>query len=498
MKHTHKVYGPPGCGKTHRLLGIFEEELKTVAPDRIAFFTFTRAARLEALSRSSMTEEELPYVKTLHATAYKLLGVSHEQLVQQKNIRAFGRKIGVQLSGYMPDMWAIDQVTEAFTQPSKADRLLQLNHLGRHRGLKLKETLRDAPMELDFNYAKWFTQAYREWKTAEHMLDYTDLLVEYVERGRELDVDVVFVDEGQDLSWLQWQVLHKLAHNAKRVYICGDDDQAIFIWAGASAELFNTEPCDTIEVLPQSYRIPRVVHGLSQQIIRRVRTRQDKEFRPRDVEGEYRSAGYMDPSLIDPKSTMVLFRNHHRGQKLGVQLEELGIPFIGTHSALGKEEVRLALGGWNRAMKGEAIPLPEAKAIVEFAAVAYLQPGARARSETKTGAALPVMSFFNGEALRADWWRVMPRLPRINYLQRVINKYGFEGAMDPGVTMMSIHQSKGRQANTVIVDLDMARRTYEAYQNNPDDEHRVYYVAVTRAKERLFTLLPTEPASYQI
>jgi superfamily I DNA/RNA helicase len=50
---TRTIYfGPPGTGKTTTLLARLEEHLAIdrIAPDRVAFLTFTRRARAEAVS----------------------------------------------------------------------------------------------------------------------------------------------------------------------------------------------------------------------------------------------------------------------------------------------------------------------------------------------------------------------------------------------------------------------------------------------------------------
>jgi DNA helicase-2/ATP-dependent DNA helicase PcrA len=426
------------------------------------------------------------------------MNVRHEEMATAKDIKAFGKKLGVELTGYLPELTSLEIVDGGFRQPTKADRLLQLNHLGRHRGLKLKDTLRDAPLELDFAYAKWFTQAYSEWKYKEGKYDYTDLLTRYLGNGPILDIDVLFVDEGQDLSWLQWAVVRKLSVNVKRRYLSGDDDQCIYVWAGASAELFNTEPADEVIVLPQSYRIPSSVHELSQRIISRVKLRQPKEFKPRDSRGLVKPAGLLGSDLLQhPGTTLVLFRNHHRGQELSRIVEELGIPFIGNYSPLSKDDVRLALSGWRKATTDEAITLPEAKSLVSFAMDQYLQPGARQRANSRTGE-FKASSFFTNEALAKPWHQVIPRLPGMRFIDRAITRYGWENTLNPKVSLISIHQSKGREADTVVLDLEMANRTYEAYLKEPQHEHRVYYVAVTRARERLFTLMPTDPKAYQL
>ena len=39
---------------------------------------------------------------------------------------------------------------------------------------------------------------------------------------------VLFIDEAQDLSLLQWEMVRKIWSDAEKTYIAGDDDQAIF------------------------------------------------------------------------------------------------------------------------------------------------------------------------------------------------------------------------------------------------------------------------------
>ncbi len=495
---TLKVFGPPGTGKTHKLLELFEAELRATPPNKIGFVTFTRAARGEVLSRTKLLEEELPYVKTLHAICYKLLGIRHDDLVTPKHVREFGNSIGVVLSGFMPELSAMDMYDGYTKQPTKADRLLQLNHLGRHRGLKLKESLKGAPVELDFNYARWFTEAYRQWKVAKGLLDFTDILTEYLRRGKPLDVDVLFVDEGQDLSWLQWQVVHKLGATVERRYLAGDDDQCIYVWAGASAAMFNTEPCDDFLVLPQSYRICSSVHTLSQNIIKRIKVRQPKEFKPRDSPGFVKPTGHLDPKLLDGEGTsLVLYRNHHRGSDLSRILQEAGRPFLGNFSPLSKADVVQAISGWYNFNQNKTVNVAQARAMVSFGNEKYLQPGAKSRTSGRSGE-FNASAFFTNEGLALQWYQAMPRIPQLSYVERCVSRYGWAETIAPRVQVMSIHQSKGREADTVVLDLELARRTYDAYMAEPDDEHRVYYVGVTRARERLYTLLPNGPMAYQL
>ncbi len=75
---------------------------------------------------------------------------------------------------------------------------------------------------------------------------------------------MVIVDEAQDLTRLQWRMCKKIWENSKRVYVSGDDDQAIFRWMGADVEhLINMD--GEVSVLKQSYRCPLSVHKNSGQ-----------------------------------------------------------------------------------------------------------------------------------------------------------------------------------------------------------------------------------------
>ena len=48
----YKILGPPGTGKTTRLLALLEKELETVPPKRIAFVSFTRRGTYEGAQRA--------------------------------------------------------------------------------------------------------------------------------------------------------------------------------------------------------------------------------------------------------------------------------------------------------------------------------------------------------------------------------------------------------------------------------------------------------------
>jgi DNA helicase-2/ATP-dependent DNA helicase PcrA len=494
MSQTLKIYGPPGTGKTTRLLQLLEQELKQLKPWQLAFLTFTRSARREALERAKLSEDELKHCRTIHAICWRQLGMSRDRMVTPKALREWGKHIGMELSGYDPDPFAEDAYGDA-KQATPGDQLLRLNHLGRHRGVHLREMLQDAPPELTWEVASWFTKAYRDWKTQEGLLDFTDLLTQYLDRGSPLRIATAMVDEAQDLSRLQWSVMRKLTGEARRLFIAGDDDQAIFTWAGASADELNQFPADDTEILSQSHRVPRAVMRLAQEVIHRVNpaARQEKSVLPRDSDGEVSCAGYLALKDLEGPSAFVLYRHHHRGRQLAKELEALSLPFGGHGSYLHDTNVELvlsALSSWNR---GNTASSDQARAVLRTAEPQLLRTRETEKPMTAT------------EALKlvpADWpaWLedAMPRIERGAYLRRCVELHGWDKVLQPTITLQSIHQAKGQEADTVVLDTDLSRRAWESLQTKPDDEHRVWFVGVTRARRRLVVLGATNPLRYEL
>jgi superfamily I DNA/RNA helicase len=66
----------------------------------------------------------------------------------------------------------------------------------------------------------------------------------------------------------------------------------------------------------------------------------------------------------------------------------------------------------------------------------------------------------------------------------------------PKIHVDTIHGVKGGEADNVVICSDMSPKTYNNYIKNEDDEHRVFYVGATRAKENLHIIYPQTTLGY--
>lgn len=496
------ILGPPGCGKTTRSLNLVSEALKDgYEPDRIAFVSFTRKAILEATDRAckqfDITSNTLPYFRTVHSMCFRALKVSKADMMDKNSYKELGDVLGYKFEGTFDE-----SETGLPTGDERGDQLLFLDNFARITCKSLKETWENANSGLDWYELERLSKTLVEFKKAKGLLDYTDLLCRFVERGSRLPVKIAIVDEAQDLSVLQWRVLQVAFSGCDRVYIAGDDDQSIYKWSGADIHTFLSLEGEK-EVLHKSYRLTRAVYSRALRIISDVPDRFDKPFSPRDSDGSVDSLPAIEYAVIQPEeTTMILVRNVYLLSRVQNMLKGQGHPFVGRHgySSIKKDHVD-AITCWEALQKGSTIRVKRIQNMYDHMTLGtYLARGAKA----KMAAEEPDL-MLNQEALKKEygllryaiWHEALEGMElsmRAYYLS--IMHSGRKITETPKITIQTIHGVKGGEADHVILLPDMSRRTYDAFQASPDDEHRVAYVAVTRAKERLSIILPSSQRAY--
>ena len=64
------------------------------------------------------------------------------------------------------------------------------------------------------------------------------MILNFIKSDLSPKFDVIFIDEAQDLSLMQWDMTKNIWNKTEDTFIAGDDDQAIFKWAGADVDSF--------------------------------------------------------------------------------------------------------------------------------------------------------------------------------------------------------------------------------------------------------------------
>jgi len=90
-----------------------------------------------------------------------------------------------------------------------------------------------------------------------------------------------------------------------------------------------------------------------------------------------------------------------------------------------------------------------------------------------------------------DWETALDKLPDVDraYVNALIRR-GEDLNAAPRIRLSTIHGAKGGEADNVVLFTDLTVAAEQTLETNPDALHRVFYVAVTRTRENLFTVSP--------
>ena len=485
------VLGPPGTGKTTTLLNEMDKCLKNTDPDKIGFFSFTQKAAYEARDRAmkkfNFSEDDLPYFRTLHSLAFRRLGLKKENVMQNKHYQDLGRKMNVRLDYHEYD----NEHTGIFSTNSDILRIIQLSKL-RNITPEQQYNLQEHTQDVSLRDLLICYNEINAYKKEYNLIDFTDMIVNFVKSDVSPKFDVVFLDEAQDLSSVQWNMAKSIWDKTQDTYIAGDDDQAIFRWAGADVDSFITQKGKIMQ-LTQSYRIPQVVHDIASKIVTRIQNRLPKKWRPKTQRGllSYYHA-FQDINMREG-NWLVLARTRYMLNDLENVLYSKGMFYRNKFKKAYEQDLYDAIFDWEEARKGKPI---NAEQITRIAS--YMSPNHYQKEELQH---LNKDSFYSIEELlnskglltQKVWYEAFDQAPeeRVRYIRRM-RENGEQLNKNARITLSTIHGAKGGESQNVVLLTDLSRNTQRNYERNPDDENRLFYVGATRTKEHLHIIRPQD------
>ncbi len=347
------VLAGPGSGKTLTIANRIEYLIRKrgVKPEEILVLTFTRYAAREMRLRFSflMDGRRVPVTfGTFHSVFYEILRQTYalkpETLLAGKDRLALIRKI----AGSLKD--------EDLAQEADGIREVaqEISFVKNHMESPDAYEARGVPSEL---FREIF-HAYEEEKSAQHRLDFDDLLLKcrdlFLSRPEVLSTwrrrfRYLLVDEFQDVNVIQYEVLKLLAAPENHLFVVGDDDQSIYGFRGAKPEIMRTFMKDYPEahqvILNVNYRSQSLIVAGAGRLIAHNLNRYPKEIHTeKEAEEEIRVLEFPDAAAqcdfiareidraltggLSPGKIAVLFRIGADADALAEQLAHRGIPFL--------------------------------------------------------------------------------------------------------------------------------------------------------------------------
>ena len=538
------LIGGAGTGKTSELMSIMESAKNALGgdPHAIGFATFTRAGRTEAVNRASASWNVDPvylakfgWFRTVHSTCYRQLGVQRGQIIDKgkDSQKWVADALGVPVSVIIDD----DSGYSRYDGKGPAAKCLNAWELSRARCEDLSVTVkRLAAMDPEaptWAECRQYVKRYEDAKARDDRYDYSDLLSRYA--GIKFTVDGFYsvepegllpegvrawiFDEAQDASALVDTVCRRLASGPDVLwaYLAGDPMQSIFSFGGSDSRHFMSWKADKTRTTPKSFRCPPAIMELGERCLRKMRSGYwDRGISPADHDGEIVRVGGADAAcgrLDASRSTLILARCKYSLLEYEDVLKKKRLPYAYVN-AEATTEVSRGCNAYYALEKGEAVGGEDLACAIKntpvngIAGVQYLRRGVQSawkREETAKAHDMVLPSHLEDigmtsaliERIRNGSWSEL--LSNGDRWRNAAERWGAALATDPAIRIGTIHSSKGMEADDVVLCTSTARRVAESQESSPeihDEERRVEYVGVTRARKRL--MISHDMADYRM
>ena len=529
------VLAGPGTGKTRVLTRriAYLIQHSHVPPEHILALTFTNKAadeirqRMVQLIRSQKSVKKL-HLGTFHALGYQLLNENATYIKRQPPIAIFDQQDRMRILKqcfYLKD----NEWSEMAEQISRVKLLLM-----------------EKPTDEHFkNVWQWYEQFLIEqnavdledllYLTIQVLKENQDLLETYRQRFKW-----ILVDEFQDLNRVQYELLKLLVPNEQpNLFVIGDPNQAIYGFRGADVSYITRFETDfkaaQLYQLKVSYRCSERIllasasmlqggkaqkfldglhEGLKIQIVQEATDKSEAEFVARTIEqmmGGLRffsmdsaiSQGHQSERIKSLADFAVLVRLKALIPALEKAFNDHAIPYqvVGHDSWLHEEPIRTVIEILRYKMVGKTYYLKERFSTRGLNGQDWAMLDQIDTQKTPVSAIINVIAthfvkvqskkekrlFTQLQDLAAPFGKDLQAFLRWSFLGHGQDLYQ---PNRENVAVMTLHAAKGLEFKAVfIVGCEQGILPYQIFENhqsNEEEERRLLYVGMTRAKEYLF------------
>jgi DNA helicase-2/ATP-dependent DNA helicase PcrA len=571
-RKRYKILGGPGCGKTTKILDILADYIKAgVNLDEVLLIGFAKATaeelRARVIKNSLLTEKQAESIKTIHKFCLDHIG-KHD-ILNSSVKKDFKKRMASD-----PDTWVMlddekydrnDEEPAQWTQ--KEDRKLAVYYdiinkahhsIGFDKRNKYKddlnkilsyfrESVQDNFKNVHTAQLTYFYTNLKKFKSQTGVIDFDDMLLKALYPTVEFpSYKLVLVDEVQDLSKLEWQVISKIAQKTEELFLVGDDDQAIYAWKGSDVKIFQKWPCkkENVTRLETSYRLPGKIYDFALSIRNDIRYRLGNEFTcQKRIDPNIKDEGHiayingLDEIENLNENSQIIFCARARSllrpyadflkQDNLIWLEKSqGMDDRGKFKSSFPSNCQEVIESWNTLQEGYSIKGTDYIKMVKQIDIKFISERKKTALSKKDTAPVELYEadkMFSYEELKNKFYLNAPlekmwheifyfdttriqsaTKPKAIFRDREdFNDY-LKGCWEKNknltteITLSTIHGVKGMEAEKVVlaVEWGFSLKKYKmGNQKDEDDELRVCYVGVTRAKKELYLFEP--PGQYK-
>ena len=588
------ILAVPGSGKTTVLLNRILNLIKNhnIDPSEIISITFSKSQGIDMEKRFLAQNPEFRgkiTFKTIHAFCYEIV----RNYMKLKNIKKtliegnneFNRILILKRVYYQKNYKKLsdEEINDFFSiydytknKMYDFEGYLRKNHFISNRSLMLK-----------------LYNLYDEIKIQNNFMDFNDLLIlanEYISTDKKLlkalknRYKFFQIDEGQDTSTLQFEIIRKIVFPENNVFIVADDDQSIYSFRGASPENLlnfkNIYPNSKIFFMDKNFRSTKNIIKISNKIIQGNKIRYEKSSKHTTEENSQIMLFKVKNSTIqarelvnkiseiNPNETIgVLYRNNISSLYVAEMLKNNDIDFFVKENKFDFYSNRILNDVKNILLFSEDTTDLEVFKRIYFKLNAYIKKDFITKLEYKPYNQCVLESLLDLDelndfylnkftSLRNDFKR-LKRMKMEDKIDCILYELGYGDYLDnfnefsnlnynlifdlikylskdlktfdefiekldnlkellknassskSNISISTIHSSKGLEYDNVfIIDLIDGEFPQKSILNSFDEklleeERRLFYVAMTRARKRLFLYtikernnLPVEPSIF--